>query len=246
MTAAQQRAQLESIKTEWQNAYGAIIYTVLANVKNVSDAPIAYVKVKVQLFDKDGKLVAERAGYNAEAEILDTEGFGGQLRGQGEARQTDCPGRHGLVPAIARQGGHRQAVPHGQSGHWSKCARAGGRRPSMVRCRPRSRVFPRTATPNPFPMITALHGTEVQGAAGGVSEPLWLSPAFAKIIAWRWYVIAVYALLLPASAYFAATGRSGQLDRPAVGAERSRTTRHARLREDLRCRRVRVAAGRGR
>ncbi len=76
---AQQRAQLEDVRTEWQDAYGAIIYTVLANVKNVSDAPIAYVKVKVQLFDKDGKLVVERAGYNAEAEILDTEGIGGSF-----------------------------------------------------------------------------------------------------------------------------------------------------------------------
>ena len=76
---AQERAHLENVKTEWQNAYGAIIYTVLANVTNVSAAPITYVKVKVQLFDKDGKLVAERAGYNAEAEILDTEGIGGSL-----------------------------------------------------------------------------------------------------------------------------------------------------------------------
>ncbi|HVO26496.1 MAG TPA: DUF3426 domain-containing protein [Candidatus Margulisiibacteriota bacterium] len=78
-TLAQERVRLENIKTEWQDAYGAIVYTVLANVKNVSDAPVAYVKVKVQLFDKDGKLVAERAGYNAEAEILDTEGFGGSF-----------------------------------------------------------------------------------------------------------------------------------------------------------------------
>lgn len=76
---AEERVRLENIKTEWQDAYGAIVYTVLANVQNVSDAPVAYVKVKVQLYNKDGRLVAERAGYNAGAEILDTEGFGGSF-----------------------------------------------------------------------------------------------------------------------------------------------------------------------
>ncbi len=91
-TVAQQRAQLENIKTEWQDAYGAIIYTVLANVKNVSIAPIAYVKVRVQLFDKDGKLVVERAGYNAEAEILDTEGIGGRFEDKVKLVKPIAPG----------------------------------------------------------------------------------------------------------------------------------------------------------
>jgi hypothetical protein len=91
-SGAQPRAQLENIKTEWQNAYGAIIYTALANVKNVSDAPIAYVKVKVQLFDKDGKLVVERSGYNAEAEILDTEGFGGSFEDKVKLVKPIAPG----------------------------------------------------------------------------------------------------------------------------------------------------------
>lgn len=69
--AADERARLENIKTEWQNAYGAIIYTVLAQVKNVSAAPIQYAKVKVELIDKHGKTVAERVGYNAGAEVLE-------------------------------------------------------------------------------------------------------------------------------------------------------------------------------
>jgi hypothetical protein len=68
---ADERARLDNVKTEWQNAYGAIIYTVLAEVKNVSAAPIRYVKVKVELVDKDGKTVAERVGYNAGAEVLE-------------------------------------------------------------------------------------------------------------------------------------------------------------------------------
>lgn len=66
-----ERARIDNVKTEWQNAYGAIIYTVLADVKNASDVPIQYVKVKVELLDKQGKLVAERLGYNAGAEVLE-------------------------------------------------------------------------------------------------------------------------------------------------------------------------------
>lgn len=89
---ADERARLENIKAEWQDAYGVIIYTVLANVKNVSDAPIAYVKVKVELFDKDGKSVASRTGYNAEAEILDTEGIGGSLEDKLKLVKPIAPG----------------------------------------------------------------------------------------------------------------------------------------------------------
>ena len=68
---AGERARVEDVKTEWQNAYGAIIYTVLAHVKNVSVAPIQYVRVKVELIDKNGKTVAERVGYNVSAEVLE-------------------------------------------------------------------------------------------------------------------------------------------------------------------------------
>jgi hypothetical protein len=70
-THAEERARIENVRTEWQNAYGAIIYTVLADVKNVSDAPVQYVKVRVELRDKNGNVVAQRAGYNAGAEILE-------------------------------------------------------------------------------------------------------------------------------------------------------------------------------
>lgn len=72
-----ERARIDNMKTEWQNAYGAIIYTVLADVKNLSAAPIQYVQVKVELIDKEGKTVAERVGYNAGAEVLEVVVEGG-------------------------------------------------------------------------------------------------------------------------------------------------------------------------
>jgi len=68
--------RLENVRKEWQNAYGAIIYTVLADVENVSDHPLQSVRVKVALFDKSGVLIVERDGYNAGAEILDDPGAG--------------------------------------------------------------------------------------------------------------------------------------------------------------------------
>ena len=68
---SEERARIENVRMEWQNAYGAIIYTILADVRNVSSAPLQYVKVKVELVDKNGRLVAERGGYNAGAEVLE-------------------------------------------------------------------------------------------------------------------------------------------------------------------------------
>lgn len=67
---AADRAQLTDVTTQWQNAYGVIIYTVLADVKNVSPAPLQFVRIKVVLADKNGTTVAERDGYNMGAESL--------------------------------------------------------------------------------------------------------------------------------------------------------------------------------
>jgi hypothetical protein len=94
---AEERARLENIKTEWQNAYGAIIYTVLANVTNISDAPIVYAKVKVELLDKDGTLVAAREGYNAGAEVLDVEGLPGSLEDKLKRVKRIAPGSRDFI-----------------------------------------------------------------------------------------------------------------------------------------------------
>ncbi len=68
--AAADRAELSNVTTEWQNAYGIIIYTVLADVKNLSPALIHSVRIKVLLTDKNGATVAAREGYNMGAESL--------------------------------------------------------------------------------------------------------------------------------------------------------------------------------
>ena len=94
---AADRAALENIRTEWQNAYGAIIYTVLADVKNVSATPVQYVKVRVALTDKNGQLVAERVGYNMGAEILQQEDVRGSAEEKLKRVTPVAPGAQDIV-----------------------------------------------------------------------------------------------------------------------------------------------------
>lgn len=63
--------KLADVKTEWQNLYGAIVYAASGAIHNTGTTPVRAVKVRVELFDKDGKPVAQREGYNLSAEILD-------------------------------------------------------------------------------------------------------------------------------------------------------------------------------
>ncbi|MGH7821177.1 MAG: DUF3426 domain-containing protein [Candidatus Binatia bacterium] len=62
----------------WELAYGLVYYRVFGKVKNVSKEPLRFVKLELELLDKDGKPVLARAGYNQKAEALgdqETEGY---------------------------------------------------------------------------------------------------------------------------------------------------------------------------
>ena len=65
------RVDLDGVKTEWQNLYGAIVYAASGTVRNTGSTPVRAVKIRVELFDKNGKPVAQREGYNLGAEILE-------------------------------------------------------------------------------------------------------------------------------------------------------------------------------
>lgn len=69
--AAADNVALEGVKTEWQNLYGAIVYAASGTVRNSGSSPVQAVKIRVELFDKNGQPVAQRDGYNLGAEILD-------------------------------------------------------------------------------------------------------------------------------------------------------------------------------
>jgi hypothetical protein len=63
---------------KWELAYGLVYYRVFGTVKNTSGAPLRYVKLEIELLDKDGKPVLTRVGFNQKAEALaeqETEGY---------------------------------------------------------------------------------------------------------------------------------------------------------------------------
>jgi hypothetical protein len=68
---AAETVTVENPKFEWQNLYGAILYAASATAHNTGGAPVRAVKVRLELYDKDGHLVAQREAYNLAAEILE-------------------------------------------------------------------------------------------------------------------------------------------------------------------------------
>lgn len=70
---AGERVHLSDVKTEWQNLYGIILYSATAKLENRSSEPVHFVKVKLELFDKNGASVASTEGYNLAAEALGDE-----------------------------------------------------------------------------------------------------------------------------------------------------------------------------
>jgi hypothetical protein len=67
---ADERIRLGEVKTEWQNLYGIILYSATAKLENRSNEAVRFVKVKLELFDKNGDPVASKEGYNLAAEAL--------------------------------------------------------------------------------------------------------------------------------------------------------------------------------
>jgi hypothetical protein len=57
-------------KGMWEMAYGDVYYRVVGDVENKSGKPLQYVKMEIDLLDKDGKVVKTLEGYNQEAEFL--------------------------------------------------------------------------------------------------------------------------------------------------------------------------------
>jgi hypothetical protein len=67
---AAEPVQMSQVKTEWQNLYGIILYSATARLENRSNDAVRFVKVKLELFDKNGASVASKEGYNLAAEAL--------------------------------------------------------------------------------------------------------------------------------------------------------------------------------
>jgi hypothetical protein len=78
---------------KWESGYGAKFYNVVGRLKNVSAHPLAYVALRIEALDKDGKVVASTETYNESAEVLGvTEVDGKALLAQGKIKQIPAGG----------------------------------------------------------------------------------------------------------------------------------------------------------
>lgn len=69
-------ARIVEQQGRWETAYGDVYYRVLGTVQNRSKVPLKYVKLEMELLDKDGNVVLRRSGYNQKAETLEAvEGY---------------------------------------------------------------------------------------------------------------------------------------------------------------------------
>jgi hypothetical protein len=62
--------QATDVTAEWRNLYGVIVYAVNGSLENGGAQPLHAIKVRVDLLDRDGKVVATGQGYNLGAEGL--------------------------------------------------------------------------------------------------------------------------------------------------------------------------------
>jgi len=61
---------LEQARSEWQNLYGAILFAASASVHNTGATPLRAVRVRLELLDAAGTVVAATEGWNLAAEAL--------------------------------------------------------------------------------------------------------------------------------------------------------------------------------
>ena len=54
----------------WESGYGAHFYNVVGRLKNTSGHALRYVKLRIEVVDEDGKVVASTETYNESAEAL--------------------------------------------------------------------------------------------------------------------------------------------------------------------------------
>ncbi len=75
--SAEDPAAIASQRGQWEMSYGAVYYRVFGDVENKSKKPLQYVKLQLDLVDKDGKSLYSTTAYNQKAEVL------GEVEGEG-------------------------------------------------------------------------------------------------------------------------------------------------------------------
>ena len=62
--------RIRDVTAEWRNLYGVIVYAVNASLENAGTQPLHAIRVRLDLLDAGGGVVASRDGYNLGAEAL--------------------------------------------------------------------------------------------------------------------------------------------------------------------------------
>jgi hypothetical protein len=57
-------------KGRWESGYGSTWYNVVGRVKNTGDRAVRWVKLRIEVVDDGGKVVASTVTYNESAEVL--------------------------------------------------------------------------------------------------------------------------------------------------------------------------------
>lgn len=68
--AATDAIKLQEDGARWENGYGEKFYQVVGTVTNGGTSPVGAVRIRVELLDESGKVVATFDGWNARAEAL--------------------------------------------------------------------------------------------------------------------------------------------------------------------------------
>src|SRR5262249_19713720 len=94
-TACQRSPDAEVLEHhgKWESGYGAKFYNVVGRLKNDTTHSLAYVKLRIDAVDKDGKVVASTETYNESAEVLGVPEVDGQgLLAQGKIKPIPAGG----------------------------------------------------------------------------------------------------------------------------------------------------------
>jgi hypothetical protein len=57
----------------WESGYGSTWYSVVGRLENTGDKPVAFVKLRLEVLDAAGKVVASTEAYNESAEAMHVE-----------------------------------------------------------------------------------------------------------------------------------------------------------------------------
>jgi hypothetical protein len=79
MGSAGDTVRITEQQSRWESGYGSTFFNIVGKLTNAGDQPVRYVRLKAELLDKDGKVVASTDFFNYKAEGLGRDDLKGSL-----------------------------------------------------------------------------------------------------------------------------------------------------------------------